>query len=216
MTMDDRSRRRSIIQKAIAIPLVVAALGFIAWFIFRDGPGNRPSAPLGNNADYAEPRPDQPPGTPVDSVTLVENANAWNGRVITFTGEAVGELMVRGDMAWVHVNDDAYKTRNLEEGGPLSGFNSGQAVWISAAQTRAVGSYGDYTRAGDLIAVAGVFHAACREHGGDMDIHATSLAVLRAGRAVAHPLKPVRLLAALVLLLAAGGLFVLRRVTARK
>ncbi len=32
----------------------------------------------------------------------------WDGRIVGFTGEAIGEAMRRGTMAWIHLNDDAY------------------------------------------------------------------------------------------------------------
>ncbi|MDI6873215.1 MAG: hypothetical protein QME84_02860 [Actinomycetota bacterium] len=37
---------------------------------------------------------------------------------------------------------------------------------------------------GDTVEVRGVFHADCAEHGGDFDIHASSLTVLQPGREV--------------------------------
>ena len=91
-----------------------------------------PARSLGVNAEFAFPGKETPAGSEVDSGALVENANAWNGRTVTLTGEAIGERMIRGDMAWIHVNDDAYAKKNVEEAGTLEGYNSGHAIWLPA------------------------------------------------------------------------------------
>ena len=78
------------------------------------GEATIPKIPL--NPDFAFPGKDTPHGVEVNSASLVENASAWNGHVVTFKGEAIGEAMVRGKMAWIHLNDDAYMWKNIEEG----------------------------------------------------------------------------------------------------
>jgi hypothetical protein len=148
----------------------------------------------------------------VASAQLIEDAAVWDGRVVTFSGEAVGEPMVRGDHAWLHINDDAYQTRApLEAGCRLSGYNRGQAVWVPTALARRVKPFGGYRREGDSVRVLGTFNAACREHGGDMDVHATSLELLREGHAVTHPLHARRLGFGLALLALAGILALVRQ-----
>lgn len=135
----------------------------------------------------------------------------WNGRAVTFHGEAIGEVMVRGDYAWIHLNDDAYMVRNVEEGAKLGGYNSGMAVWIPAELTTRIDSYGDYQHEGSIVEIEGVFNGACKEHGGDMDIHATSLKALRAGHVVVDPVRPWKAGLAVTLAAAAGVLFWLER-----
>jgi hypothetical protein len=61
----------------------------------------------------------------VTSGELVESPKEFDGTEITFVGEAVGESMRRGDMAWLHLNDDAYMERNVEEGASLGGVQLG-------------------------------------------------------------------------------------------
>ena len=148
----------------------------------------------------------------VDSVALVENAKFWDGRSLEFMGEAIGEAFCRGSMAWIHVNDDAYMWENIEEGAVLGGFNSGQAVWLSAELAAKIRFFGDYKHEGDVISVKGVFNAACREHGGDMDIHASELTVVKAGHPVAHVVKTGRLLSGVILVALAALVVVFRRV----
>jgi hypothetical protein len=135
----------------------------------------------------------------------------WNGKTVTFHGEAIGEVMVRGDYAWIHLNDDAYMVKNVEEGAKLGGYNSGMAVWIPAGLTKAIDTYGDYQHEGSIVEVSGIFNAACREHGGDSDIHATSLVLLRAGHVVVDPVPPWKAILAVLLATIAGLLFWIER-----
>jgi hypothetical protein len=121
---------------------------------------------------------------------LVEQNKAYNGKTVTFTGEAIGEVMVRGDYAWIHLNDDAYMDSNVEEGAKLGGLNSGMAIWVPAALTKQIDTYGDYKHEGSIVQVSGTFNAACKEHGGDMDIHATTVSVFRAGHVVVDAVPP--------------------------
>lgn len=160
-----------------------------------------------------------PPNKP-DSTELINHMNVpgdvskglfWNGRTVTFHGEAIGEVMVRGDYAWIHLNDDAYMVRNVEEGAKLGGYNTGIAVWIPAELTTRIDTYGDYQHEGSIVEIEGVFNGACKEHGGDMDIHATSLKALRAGHIVVDPVRPWKAGLAVTLAAAAGVLFWLER-----
>jgi hypothetical protein len=152
----------------------------------------------------------------VRSRVLLENPAAWDGRELLFGGEAIGEAMPRPGGAWLHLNDDAYQWRNIEEGEPLGGYNSGLAVWVPEGSLARLRFFGDYRHTGDVALVRGTFHAACREHGGDLDIHATSLEIVREGRAVAHRLNVGRLRIAIGLLAVAGFLFALDRRARRR
>lgn len=160
-----------------------------------------------------------PPNKP-DSTELVNRQNVtgditkglyWNGKAITFHGEAIAEAMVRGENAWIHLNDDAYMARNVEEGAALGGYNSGVAVWLPASLTEQIDTYGDYQHQGAIVEVEGIFNGACREHGGDLDIHAASLKVLLPGHVVVEPVHPWKAVLAVVLSAAAVAFFVLNR-----
>ncbi|MBN2248025.1 MAG: hypothetical protein JW733_04935 [Coriobacteriia bacterium] len=125
--------------------------------------------------------------TTVSSTQLIEDPALWDGRTVTFAGEAVGEAMTRGDDVWLHLNDDAYVVGTIEQGMPPSGYNSGQAVVATPELAAAVTVFGDHRHHGDIVEVTGVFNAACPEHSGDMDLHVTSLRVLQPGTAVEDP-----------------------------
>jgi hypothetical protein len=149
------------------------------------------------------------------SAALVEDAGDWDGRTVVFAGEAVGEAMRRGNRAWIHLNDDAYGIGGTPGQG-LSGYNSGIAVWVDAERASPISLFGDYKHHGDLVKVHGVFHAACPEHGGDLDIHADSLQIVRRGQEVARPVGRSRLLVAAVMLLLTASLFVARSILRRR
>ena len=186
-----------------------AARGFLLFLLLLAAPVSAAVSPR-VNPEFAAPGPGMPAGVTVASAALIENASAWDGRSISFAGEAVGEAMARGDHAWLHVNDDAYQTRDLEVGRPRAGYNSGQAIWAPAELARRVHLFGGYRNEGDAVRVSGEFHAACREHGGDMDIHATGLEVVREGHAVAQRLHRDRLWIGIVQLIFATVLWLVR------
>jgi hypothetical protein len=175
-------------------------------------PGHR----IGVNPAYPVPAGDTPAGIEVNSATLVENANLWNGRIVAFKGEAIGESMVRGKMAWLHLNDDAYMEKNIEEGAVLGGYNSGHAVWVSTELARKIRFFGDFKHDGDIVKVTGVFNAVCREHGGDMDIHALSLEIIRPGYPVPHAVNLQRGMIAALLFVAAALLYGMRQIAVRR
>jgi hypothetical protein len=165
---------------------------------------------IGTNPDYPIPDDQTPVGMEVASTALVENATAWNGRIISFKGEAVGERMVRGGMAWIHLNDDAYMEKSIEAGAGSEGYNSGQAIWLPSDLAYRIRFFGGYKHQGDLVKITGVFNAACADHGGDMDIHATDLSVVALGHPVAHEIKMPRVVLAASLMLSSVLLFWVR------
>jgi len=169
------------------------------------------SAALSSRAitEFAAPGAGPPTGVNVASAALIENPSLWDGRIVSFAGEAVGEALARGDHVWLQVNDDAYQARDLEDGRPRAGYNSGQAIWAPAELARRVRLLGDYRNEGDAVRVSGEFHAACREHGGDMDIHATGLEIVREGKVITRRLNSGRLGLGLGLLTFAGVLWLM-------
>lgn len=85
---------------------------------------------------------------------------------MAYEGEVIGEIMARGEYAWVNVND---------------GQNA-VGVWMPNQLTKGILYAGSYKSRGDRIEIAGVFHRACLEHGGDLDIHAQAIRQTQAGR----------------------------------
>jgi len=180
-------------------------------FVGRQAWAQTSTRSIGINPDYPFPDDQTPAGMEVASTALVENAAGWNGRIISFKGEAIGERMVRGGMAWIHLNDDAYMEKSMEAGAGSQGYNSGQAIWLPTDLARRIRFFGDYKTQGDLVRITGVFNAACSEHGGDMDIHATDLTLIALGHSVAHEIKLPRAVLAASLMLSSVFLFWIRR-----
>jgi len=140
-------------------------------------------------------------GQEVKVKELVENSESYDGQEVIVEGEVVGDLMIRGDEAWITVNDDPYSERSLEEGGDFAGLsNYGIGVWLPRQETEAIRVLGSYKNHGDRVRVRGIFHRVDHSHGGDMDIEGISLQVMKPGYPIRHSFSYWKL--ALVLALA--------------
>ena len=133
------------------------------------------------------PAPALASGTEVTSNDLIDQAREYDSREVIYTGEVIGDIMARGDHAWINVSD---------------GSNA-IGIWVKTADMQGIDTAGRYNMHGDTIKVTGVFHRACAEHGGDFDIHADKLELVEKGYAVAHPADPVKTVVACVLFAAA-------------
>lgn len=97
---------------------------------------------------------------------LIENKR-FDQQTLTITGEAIGDKMIRGDHAWININD---------------GTNA-IGLYMSKALSKKITMLGDYKKTGDTVEITGVFHRNCKAHGGDVDIHVISLKVIKKGQA---------------------------------
>lgn len=139
-------------------------------------------------------------GDTVSITSLIEDMKKYDGQRVTIEGEAVGDIMARGDNAWITVNDDAYSKKSIEEGGELVGMsNVGIGIWLPTTDARQIKVLGGYKNRGAKVRVTGVFHRACAKHGGDTDIHADVLEVLQPGHPFRHGFQWDKLLAFLIL-----------------
>jgi len=102
----------------------------------------------------------------ISSTELINNAKEYDGKSVVYVGEAVGDVMVRGDFAWVNVND---------------GENA-IGVWLNKELAGEIQFTGSYQAKGDRLDITGVFNRNCVQHGGDMDIHAESIRKMGSGR----------------------------------
>jgi hypothetical protein len=123
----------------------------------------------------------------VDGTSLIEQAKAMDGLDVQYSGEVIGDIMVRGDHYWINV---------LDQGTAIG-------IWITAPQRAQIKQVGRYGCVGDQVTLVGRFNRACSQHGGDLDIHAVSLAVIQSGYTVDQPVSGPRLLGAFILLTAA-------------
>jgi hypothetical protein len=99
------------------------------------------------------------------SEELIKNSKQYDGMRIVYTGEVIGDVMKRGDYAWINVSDG----------------DNAIGVWTNDPAINSLKYLGRYGVTGDTVRVEGVFHRACGEHGGDLDIHAASVVIVKAG-----------------------------------
>lgn len=109
---------------------------------------------------------------------LVENADMLDGVVVTIEAEAIGEVLERGEFAWVNIND---------------GTNA-IGVYVPIDEAKKIAYFGDYQHTGDTLRFSAVFHNACVEHGGEMDLHASSITIVNVGSLRNHPIDSLKVI----------------------
>jgi len=102
---------------------------------------------------------------PVDSTTLLNNSFKYDGKIVEFQGEAIGEVMKRGKYAWVNIHD---------------GQNA-IGVFMKYEDAKKIRYLGRYLVKGDIVLVKGIFNRSCKVHGGDTDIHALQVQIAKRG-----------------------------------
>ncbi len=113
---------------------------------------------------------------PVSSTELINNAKLYDGKKVVYEGEVIGDVMARGRYSWVNLND---------------GQNA-VGIWVPEALARDVRMTGSYKTKGDWLEATGIFHRACPEHGGDLDIHAQAIRVIQGGRVTVERANPAK------------------------
>ncbi|MEM2282378.1 MAG: hypothetical protein QXH26_02370 [Candidatus Hadarchaeales archaeon] len=100
---------------------------------------------------------------PVTVGDLLSHPENFNNTKVTIRGEVFG-ILRRGREVWVSV----------ENGGVIG-------VFCRVEMTENLKVAADYRHKGDIIEVVGIFHMACPEHGGDVDLHAENLWLVERG-----------------------------------
>ncbi|MBU0686478.1 MAG: DNA-binding protein [Candidatus Margulisbacteria bacterium] len=137
--------------------------------------------------------------TTVDSSYLIDNEQILDGKTVEFNGEVIGNVMKRGKYAWVNVSDR---------------YNA-IGIFMPNEMADKIKQAGSYNFKGDTVTVIGVFHRACKQHGGDLDIHADSLEIVAPGHQTVHPIKATRVILLFFTMAAVIVLVVLRIVFRR-
>lgn len=109
----------------------------------------------------------------VSSNDLINKAKELDGKQVTYSGEVIGDIMRRGDFAWINVYD---------------GSNA-IGIFVPYQEAGKIVYTGSYKYKGDLITVTGTFNRACAQHGGDMDIHSDSINIIKRGSKAEIPVK---------------------------
>lgn len=154
----------------------------------------------------------------VSSTQVILCPRAYDGMIVTFVGEVVGDVLPRSGGAWAQVNDDIYAL----EVGPLvghrelDGFNTGLAVWLPDDLHEQIEAPGRPGRRGDVILVRGTLFQSDPDDGGGLTIRAEEMEVLAAPLEIEDPLHVPQLIAAVVLALLAAISVVWSRRRARR
>lgn len=114
---------------------------------------------------------------------LIDNGKEYDDQTITVQGEAIGELLERGENSFLNINDGT----------------SAMGIFLSTEGGQLVNYYGNYHNMGDTVKVKGVFHRACDEHGGDMDIHCNSIELVTKGYKRTHEINKWKIIGILLL-----------------
>jgi hypothetical protein len=109
--------------------------------------------------------------SPVISINqLISESHDFDKKTVMIEAEVILEVLERGDHAWINVND---------------GSNA-IGVYLPIEMTEEIKVFGDYNHRGDIVSITGVFSRNCDEHGGEIDIHATSLKIVERGFVVTN------------------------------
>ena len=106
----------------------------------------------------------------ISSPEMIKDAKLYDGKSVTYQGEVVGDIMIRGGFAWLNIND-----------GP-----NAIGIWINKKLIKDILYTGSYRAKGDLVKITGKFNRSCVEHGGDLDIHAQSITKISSGSKIYH------------------------------
>ncbi len=126
---------------------------------------------------------------------LVNESLSLDHQTVVIEAEVIGEVLERGDMAWINVND---------------GTNA-IGVYLTLEQTTSLQTFGDYGHTGDTVLITGIFERSCIEHGGEMDIHAIEIIITRQGETRIHTISSMKFVLFLMLFSSAMMLLYFKR-----
>ncbi len=136
----------------------------------------------------------------VSSTELINNAKQYDGKVVDYRGEVIGDIMIRGQYAWVNIND---------------GQNA-VGIWTTKALIKDITHKGSYGFKGDVVEITGKFNRSCSEHGGDLDIHAQTMCKVTSGKQIFESLDFNKIKIALILLGVLLLLYILNLITLKR
>ncbi|MFC1631004.1 hypothetical protein ACFL1I_04465 [Candidatus Omnitrophota bacterium] len=119
----------------------------------------------------------------VSAAELLQQPEKYDGREVIYKGEVIGDIFIQQGFAWVNVHDG---TRAI-------------GVFCPQPLIEQIEHKGNYNFQGDQISLRGVFHNSCAEHGGDLDIHAAKITLIKKGATIAHPLEKDKIKTSIIL-----------------
>lgn len=109
----------------------------------------------------------------ISSKELIENAKSLDGKTVAYRGEAVTAILNRGEYSWMNLHDG----------------DNAICVWAAKSDSNIVRFIGDYRHKGDILDVDGTFNRACPLHGGELDIHADSVKIVKPGHLISEKMN---------------------------
>lgn len=220
---------RTLAQWAVVVAAIVA-LGVAVSAVRSNAPGE-PLDPISTAApDVDDPElatcertlPEAPdeniaqvdPVGRVSSSAVMECPNAFDGHVVVFLGEVVGDVLQRDGGAWVLVNDDSYALElgPLQAHNTFAGTNSGLSVWLPAPLPDLDPGRAD--RRGTVVRVEGVIRRADPADGGGLTVRALgpdSTTIIAEAVEIERPVNVGQVVLAVVLVVVAGGVALVER-----
>jgi hypothetical protein len=131
----------------------------------------------------------------LSSTELIGQARELDSKSITYKGEVVTAVLNRGGYSWMSLND---------------GVNT-ISVWLKSSLAKNISFMGGYKCKGDIIRVSGIFNRACHVHGGELDIHADDIAVVKTGFPIKETIDKGTIRIARILFLASFLLLIILR-----
>ena len=137
----------------------------------------------------------------VSSAQVYACPSAYDGALVTYVGEVIGEVIERDGGAWVQVNDDDYalETGPIHGHRTLRGANVGLSVWLPDGLHDEVEVAGRSGRRGEVISVIATVQRADPTDGGGLTLRAETIEVLSDALAAREPFHEVQAIVAGVL-----------------
>lgn len=131
---------------------------------------------------------------------LIDDAKTFDGQTVVIRGEAIGDMMPRGDFAWINVED-------------ATGMIG---IWLPLEDAQKISFLGSYHSKGDMVEVEGIFVRADQTLYGETAIRAQRFDVVAKGTVISHELNIVKVEASVVLLICAALLWGSREIIRRR
>lgn len=107
---------------------------------------------------------------------LIQKAKEFNGKTVIIQGEVIGNIMPRGEFAWLNIDDASNVI----------------GVWAPQEMVSGIGYAGNYQYKGDTVEVRGRFFRADADLNGELCIRAQRITVLKEGYRTFRVLRPVK------------------------
>ena len=118
---------------------------------------------------------------------LFENSEKYNGKSVVIEGEAIGEIIGKGEEKWVNIKDE------------FEDFAIG--VVINEKDAEKIEYLGRYRVKGDILRIEGIYNVNCLKHQGERDIHAVKIEVIKKGEKLKEEINFEKIVLCFILLL---------------